>query len=438
MRGGPVMRASPLRLPCAALLTIACIFGSASMARAADTRAALADTACKDLRAAAAAIPGRGPMLLPSYPTVRVAGDPSMRALAGAAYVYDNAAAGVALSACGAPEQARRIADALLGAPSHDPAYTDGRLRNAYQAGATPAEGPALPGYWSDQQHQWMQDAYQVSTATGNAAWAALLFLDVYATSRDARYLDAAIGQLRWIDSHTRNATEPAGYAGGVFGFDRQQQPQHWKSTEQNLDVHAAAIWALRYRKDPALEQQARLAGDFVRAMWSDAEHRFNIGTLDDGHTLSRNNSGLDAQVWPLLAFADASSRTQWASAWRWIDRHHGSGAGYGYRRNPQGLWTEGTAQAAAAMQASGRTVPETLWKALLAQQAPSGLFYATPDAKLRTDLAIGPTSTTADFYYYHLPHLGATAWVALAAKGVNPFTGMPITPAPASTRPVH
>lgn len=32
--------------------------------------------------------------------------------------------------------------------------------------------------------------------------------------------------------------------------------------------------------------------------------------------------------------------------------------------------------------------------------------------------------SVTNDFFYYHLPHLGATAWAAIAATGVNPFTG--------------
>jgi hypothetical protein len=42
----------------------------------------------------------------------------------------------------------------------------------------------------------------------------------------------------------------------------------------------------------------------------------------------------------------------------------------------------------------------------------------------VRTGLAIGPSSITDDFYYFHLPHLGATAWAVLAAIGFNPFTG--------------
>jgi hypothetical protein len=36
----------------------------------------------------------------------------------------------------------------------------------------------------------------------------------------------------------------------------------------------------------------------------------------------------------------------------------------------------------------------------------------------------IGPNSTGPDFFYYHLPHLGATAWAVIAALGWNPFVG--------------
>jgi hypothetical protein len=36
----------------------------------------------------------------------------------------------------------------------------------------------------------------------------------------------------------------------------------------------------------------------------------------------------------------------------------------------------------------------------------------------------LSPTSTTDDFFYFRLPHLGATAWAAIAATGWNPFTG--------------
>lgn len=414
------MRVSVLLPP---MLTIFMALAAPAAAATDTVRQRLAAETCAGLRAAARAEPGDGPMLLPSYPGVRGPHPPrKLRALRGAAYVYDNAVAGIALVACGAPAQALRIAAALREAPDGDPSFHDGRLRNAYRAGVVHDGKVELPGYWDAAGGYWKQDAYQVSTATGNAAWAALLFLTVYEQGRDTRYLDAAVRQLRWIDTHVRDERVPAGYEGGLFGFDDRQQPQRWKSTEHNLDIHAAARWALRYRKDPALQRETRIAGAFVQSMWDASTHRFLIGTRDDGTTPARKHSALDAQVWPLLAFRPPPHA--WNRVWTWIDAHHRHGAGYGYRRDPKGVWTEGTAQAATAMRATDRTVPNALWALLRAQRDSDGLLYATPQRRIGTDLAIGPTSTHADFYYYHQPHLGATAWAALAARGWNPFTG--------------
>ena len=388
------------------------------------SRQQLAASTCAALDSAARAIPGNGPMLLPSYPTLEQDSD-AIRALENVAFVYDNALAGIALIACGEPAQARRIADALLLAAAHDPSFKDGRLRNAYRSGAVDGGKVELPGYWQTRGNYWSQDPYQTGTATGNVAWAALLLLNVYDSTHDHRYLDGTVAQLHWIQAHTTGGNPPA-YEGGLFGYDNAQRAQHWKATEHNIDVYAAATWAARESGDASLSQQARLAGSFVNAMWDNTQHRFLVGTLDDGKTLSRDKSGLDAQAWPLLAFHPHPA--EWNRAWDWIDTQHRSGEGYGYRRQPDGVWTEGTAQVAAAMQASGKPVPDTLWQLLAAQRGDGGMLYATPQQRIGTDFAIGPTSTHADFFYYHYPHLGATAWTALAAKGWNPFTGHPIT----------
>jgi hypothetical protein len=107
------------------------------------------------------------------------------------------------------------------------------------------------------------------------------------------------------------------------------------------------------------------------------------------------------------------------------VDQAHRFGGGYGFSRDPDGLWTEGTAQAAAVAQLTGAAdKAKPLWSLLIAQQAADGWLFATPQAQISTGLAIGPDSTRNDFFYYHLPHLGATAWAAIAASGVNPFTG--------------
>ncbi|MBV9044078.1 MAG: hypothetical protein JO294_03065, partial [Alphaproteobacteria bacterium] len=93
------------------------------------------------------------------------------RELKDAAFVYDNAVAVTALVACHEIRRARRIGDALLFALDHDRYWHDGRLRNAYLAGAV-TNPVKLPGWWDTQQNGWAEDRYQVGSDTGNLAWA--------------------------------------------------------------------------------------------------------------------------------------------------------------------------------------------------------------------------------------------------------------------------
>jgi hypothetical protein len=66
----------------------------------------------------------------------------------------------------------------------------------------------------------------------------------------------------------------------------------------------------------------------------------------------------------------------------------------------------------------------EGLLTVVAKQVSPSGFLLATDVDRLTTGIAIGPASHGPDFYYFRRPHLGATAWGVLAAKGWNPFTG--------------
>jgi hypothetical protein len=98
---------------------------------------------------------------------------------------------------------------------------------------------------------------------------------------------------------------------------------------------------------------------------------------------------------------------------------------GFDFNDDRDGVWVEGTAQAALAYRAVGRKADaDRLFADLLQDVSPGGFLWATRSAILTTGLAIGPESKTADFLYYRRPHLGATAWAALAAQGWNPFTG--------------
>jgi hypothetical protein len=410
-------------------LALACA-ATAALAQPGATQQQLARQSCEGLRRTVAEDQkgaASGPLFLTSY---RLAeghqGPPLEPALQGVAFTYDNALAGIALLACGDAASARRIGDAVVRAMARDPSMPDGRVRNAYRAGPMTEDKAALPGRWDAGKNQWIADAYQVSTATGNVAWAALLLLNLHETDRASSptYLAHARQLLGWIEQRTRAKNAPDGYNGGWYGWDRVQRPQTWKSTEHNIDIAMAAAWAARAAgaQADAERQQARTALDFVRRMWSASEQRFYIGTKEDGATISTEGSGLDAQLWPLLAAPEGSC--DWSRGLQWLDRHHRHGEGYGFKREPDGIWTEGSAQAAATLVARKGAAPEPLWRLLASQRANNGLYYATPAERISTGLAIGPDSTGADFFYYRWPHLGATAWVALAATGFNPFTG--------------
>jgi len=324
----------------------------------------------------------------------------------------------------------------VVRAMERDPNAADGRVRNAYRAGPMTEEKAALPGRWDAAKNQWIADAYQVSTATGNVAWAALLLLNLNEAEPSPAYLANARKLLGWIEQRTRARNAPDGYNGGWYGWDNAQRAQTWKSTEHNIDIAMAAAWAARAAggQADAERRQARTALDFVGRMWNASDQRFYIGTKEDGATISTDGSGLDAQLWPLLAAPEGSCA--WTRGLDWVEKNHRSGEGYGFSRNPDGIWTEGTAQAAATLVARKGTAPEALWQLLASQRAGNGLYYATPSSRISTGLAIGPDSAGADFFYYRWPHLGATAWIALAATGFNPFTGKTIAAGAASTCP--
>jgi len=389
----------------------------------ADERAHLAQTTCTVLDQAVIANPG-GPLLLSSYPAWQ--GQlPPIEALRHVAFTYDNALASIALFACGKTDSARRIADALVLATVNDPQYRDGRVRNAYASGLVDTSVMKLPGYWSQERNAWNQDAYQVSSATGNEAWAALALLQAYSHTRHMPYLTAAKRVLEWTASTTLGNASPTGFVGGFFGYPPTPARQNWKSTEHNIDLAAAWTALDRVEPDANARAQAMIARNFVNSQWDAEQGRFLIGTGADGQTSDRERSGLDASVWPLIALSDPPA--DWMRVLTFVDQAHGIAGGYGFNRHPDGLWTEGTAQVAAVSVLRGlpeRAAP--LWPILKAQQTDQGWLFATPLPQIGTGLAIGPDSVTNDFFYYHLPHLGATAWAALAAIGANPFIPSP------------
>jgi hypothetical protein len=353
-------------------------------------------------------------VLLASYPTEH------RGPLNNAAYIYDNAVTAIALVACGHVEGARRIADALLLALDHDRFWHDGRLRNAYAAGAVDAGAVKLGGWWDAKANRWLEDGYQVGSDSGNTAWAILALLTLDAQGGDARYRLGAERLARWVEGRadTRGA---GGFTGGEFGHEPSPQALRWKSTEHNTDLTAAFLWLARVSGDGHWLQRARESAGFVRAMWDPARGYFAVGTAEDGVRVNPL-AALDAQIWPLLALPGAWN--QYARALATTDQRLRFRDGYTYSEAGGGLWTEGSAQVALLLKVLRRDdAARTVEGVIEAQRADDGGYFASDVPATPTGFMLA-TDPSKPRVYFHLEHLGAAAWVALCEQRFNPFIG--------------
>ncbi len=402
-----------MRLALALILMTVTAVPAAAVAAAADEVAA---RACAAIAERVEAVRQPEPVFLRSYDGAAGNGPDADPALGGA-FTYDNALAAIALSACGRGKLAERIGDALLQAVLYDRAGPEGRLRNAYRPGPQ-TERPVPPmGWWDDRRNRWLEDPVHVGTATGNVAWAGLALMTL-AEQGAPRFLEGAERLGRWLAEHVSDPRGPGGFTGGIHGFVAAPQTLGWKSTEHNVDL-AALFGRLEAAGIPGdWSGPAATARAFVAAMWQG--DRFLAGTAPDGISPNRDTSGLDAQLWPLL-LADAPA--EWRRVLAYVETAHGVPGGFDFNADRDGLWVEGTAQAALVYRTLGRDAEAVpLFATLAASFSPGGYLWATREPGITTGLALSPQSTTDDFRYYRRPHLGATAWAALASLGRNPF----------------
>ncbi|MDC8014612.1 hypothetical protein [Tahibacter soli] len=374
----------------------------------------VASQACTAMKNRVDAVPGDAPLLLRSYDPAEGASEIDMPALRTAAFTYDNALAVIALQACGHRAQALRIGAALERA-----ALRDTRLRNTYRAGAA-GDKVLANGWWDAAQNRWVEDGYQSGTATGNVAWTALALLALHETTGEARWRDAAAKLAAWVVANTRAAGADGGFSGGVDGFDAAPAKLGWKSSEHAIDLVAVFGRLADAKAAGDWREQAAHARRFLDSQWDEAGGHFGIGTLPDGRTPNRVTSALDVQWWSQM-LPDAPKN--WRRAMRYAERVHAVGAGFDFNDDRDGEWLEGTAQAALAYRIAGETdAARRCLAEAAAQFSAGGYLFATREPRITTGLAIGPGSTSADAYYYRRPHLGATAWAALAALDRNPF----------------
>jgi hypothetical protein len=282
-----------------------------------------------------------------------------------------------------------------------------------------------LPNGWRDAgRRRWVEaaheyaGAYQDGSSCGNIAWAALALLALHHATGDQRWLAAAVHLADWTVIYASDTRGAGGFDGGVESFLRAPRRAAWKSTEHNIDLVALFTWLARVTAPGSdWATQAAHARAFAAAQWDVGSGHFWTGTGSDGVTPRRSPSALDVQLWAQL-LPDAPKA--WQRALTWAERRHAVEGGFSFTDARDGMWTEGTAQAALVYRRRGNLAEaDRLLASIARQAAPSGFLYATPATRVAALYS----------HYHHRPCLAATAWAVIAATGRNPYQPAASTP---------
>lgn len=330
-------------------------------------------------------------------------------------FTYDNALALSAFLVRGTSDDLARasvLGDSLVYGQQHDPAFTDGRLHDAYHVNPY-----VLPGG-----HVNVHASF-AGSQTGNLAWAGLALARLYARTRQQAYLDGAAALARWIQTNTFSTHDFGGFTAGVDGGGNALT---YKATEHNIDVYALFSALAHLTRNLILaglwSRQAQHALAFVAAMWNAPSSQFWTGTNPDG---SLNTSVIpeDVQAWSFLAIPTAAP---YASALDWAMAHlaatDGAFSGVSFSNaDTTGVWFEGTAHLAAALQLRNAPGDASTAAAYLAS-----IELAQTQAPHQDGLGIVAAShdglhTGFGYDYFAALHAGATAWYCLAKQQTNP-----------------
>ncbi|MEU5395228.1 Tat pathway signal sequence domain protein [Streptomyces tibetensis] len=378
------------------------------------------------------------------------------------AFTYDNALALLAHLAARTPAgltRAEALGDALLHAQSHDPAYDDGRLRQAYNVGPyTFYDGSLQPDGFvrADGTANVGTQFGFTGTAVGDMAWAGIALGALARRTGARRFLDGAVRIGEWIE-RTGRTDEPLG--GYKFGVNGANQKLPFTSTEHNTDLLCLFGRLARLTGDRVWLERRGRAEAFVRRMWEPSGGFFYTGT-NDGVTVNRSPIPEDTQTWTHLALASRrhSRSLDWAVAELAVLDHSGRTnstvpAGQSYegvtfssasllanegtpiadgRPKPDrnGVWFEGAAHLALALRDRGARGDEARARRLLASIERAQELLGDDQTVGGRPLpersgvvsASSPLDTGFGFGYYPYRHTGATAWYLMAAARFNPL----------------
>ena len=105
-------------------------------------------------------------------------------------------------------------------------------------------------GWWSAGDNMWIEDPYQVGTATGNVAWAALALLTLGEATGQARFRAGAVRLAHWVVANANDNEGPGG-----FGHARTKMRENY---DGRLSAHGTPQWNQRNSVDSKIETHER------------------------------------------------------------------------------------------------------------------------------------------------------------------------------------
>ncbi|RKS67969.1 hypothetical protein CLV35_3876 [Motilibacter peucedani] len=372
------------------------------------------------------------------------------------AFVYDNALAVCAY--LGGTRKATRtravqLGDGLLYAMDHDPGYSDGRLRQAYNVGpytfydgSPQPYGFVLPD--GDANIGW-QFGF-LGTAVGDMAWPGIALVQLGAREKEERFTAGAVRIARWIVDNAYSTLPLGGFS---FGVDAANHKVLAHSTEHNIDCYAFFTMLTELTGDGQWTEHAEHALAFVEEMWEPGGGFFYTGS-NDGIAINPSPKPLDVQTWSWLALRDDrfAASLDWAGSTLAVtdtptspgsqlpagttftgvtfsDVSKTSGASYnGLPVDPDGVWLEGTGQLVCALVDRDQEGDSARAQALLAQvrgvQATLGGGQTVGGQPVSGGIVAASSllDTGFGFSYAQSQHVGATSWYLMGSRHKNPM----------------
>lgn len=293
-------------------------------------------------------------------------------------YTYDQALAAIAFVAKGDTAAAQRILDALREMQNED-------------------------GSWYSAYHCEKKSREERRRFVGPVLWVTLAAAHYEKRTGDGRYRPMAKAALDWaLQFQQKDGGINAGLNG--LGF-----PEHWASTEHNLDAYAALNF-FGYNRE---RRRVRRFLDHVA--WDSVHHRFMEG---------RDNPGapLDVNAWGVLALGPEGEHS-YRRALDYSLRNHRVEKKRGWLFGPtvdgfdldthrRDVWLEGTGQMVAALRMAGRREEADyfLHEIIRAQDSDGGVPYALRGHSNGYSRMSNRQS------------VAGTTWLIFAAQGFNPL----------------